>query len=312
LNYSIVVVDQVYGFNGLYFDGILGLGYQSITRGFGSIVSALKAAGLINNAIYSLYYNDDLYNPGNNSVVTFGDPNPKFYSNTTAYPTITDTQVVGTYSYWQLQSPYILYNDTLLSKETVVVIDSGEDWIIVGQPSYFALTLNLQNQNFTVESFTFINTNCTNTTAYPSIWISINNTYIEIPSFRYIVAYPGRENTCYTKLLKSNDENWYIGAPILRQYYTSFNTDDLSISFTLSVNSNHTSPYPPYPPPSPPPPIIDDDGLAGWEIALIVIFTVLGVALIGFIVVFFIKRRRKIALSDYGDPLREVSLPAQN
>jgi Eukaryotic aspartyl protease len=273
------------------------LGYLSYTWTYGTIVSVLKAAGLINNAIYSLYYNDDLYNPGSSSVLTFGDPNPKFYYNTATYPTITDTQIVRSNSYWQLQSPYVLYNDTLLSKETAIVIDSGEDWIIVGQPSYFALTLNLQNQNFTVESFTFVNTNCTNTAAYPSIWIGINNTYIEIPSFRYIVPYPGRKDTCYTKLFKSTDENWYIGAPILRQYYTSFNKDKSTISFTLSVNSNF-------------PDSSVGDELAGWKIALIVIFTVLGVALIAVLAVFIIKRRRKMAASDYGKPLQEVSLHA--
>ena len=110
---------------------------------------------------------------------------------------------------------------------------------------------------------------------------------------------------CHVTILQSNDNNWYIGDALFRTYYSVFDVDHSQMLFTPVSYFPDLSPiYKKRKGSS------DDDDVEDWKIAVIVLSVVLGVAAIGAVVYFIIKRRKASGESEVGKPLQEVSLHA--
>lgn len=282
-------------------DGTLGLGYVPYGKGPQPIINSLKMSGAISRGIFSLFMNDDVYPCSHQSVLTIGDFNVSYAYNLTTWPFLVVNNTYNANGAWNFPATSIDFNGTNVDSNTNIVLDSGNDWIFTSILAYPQIASLLVGQGFTLQSFIY-QAKCTNATGYWTIYIGINVThYLLIPPYRYIY----RDNStgmCYSTLLQGNDENWYIGDSLFRTYYTIFDVDRSEIAFApisyfpnpIYIKRHGSS---------------SDDGLAGWAIAVIVISCVLGVAAIGAIAYFVIKRRKN-SPSEMGKPLQEVSLHA--
>ena len=284
-------------------DGTIGLGYVPYAKGPQPLINTLKASGAIPRGAFSLYMNDDVYPCNHSSVLILGGVNLTYAYNLTAYPFLVVNNTYSPSGWWNFPATTVDFNGTTVDSNTNIVIDSGQDWIFTSIEAYSGVTALLAGQGFVMKNFIYQKP-CNSTVGLWTIWIGINTThYLQIPPYRYIYIGNASDNSsiCYSTLLPGNDDNWYIGDSLLRTYYTVFDVDRSEIAFT-PVNyfpnpiykKRHSS---------------SDDGLAGWAIAVIVIGVVLGVAAIG-VLVYFLMRKRRSTPSDMGKPLQEVSLHA--
>jgi hypothetical protein len=291
--------------SGFSADGVLGLGYEQNTRGYPPIIKALRAANLIQSSQFSIYYTDSTFLNRKKATLTIGAPNFGSFANEKyiKYLGVANNVNLGNYL-WSIYASNVLIGNTTVSSEKIIVLDSAQPWIFAGASDYLNVEAVLLSNGFTYSNFTY-NKPCNTSANFPSIFIEVNSTfYVEIPSYRYLqIDKTTKTKVCHATISKSNNDNWYIGDSLFRSYYTVFNYDNSSIVFTPSLweatikhkdDDND-----------------DDDGLAGWAIALIVIACVVGVAAVGALVYFYMKRRNRGSHYDStGKPLQEVSLHA--
>ena len=140
---------------------------------------------------------------------------------------------------------------------------------------------------------------------FPTIFFAVDPVnWLQIPSYRYMYL-EAKTELCHVTILQSNDNNWYIGDALFRTYYSVFDVDHSQMLFTPVSYFPDLSPiYKKRKGSS------DDDDVEDWKIAVIVLSVVLGVAAIGAVVYFIIKRRKASGESEVGKPLQEVSLHA--
>ena len=285
-------------------DGVLGLGYEQFTKGYAPIIRALKAANQISSAQFSLFYTDTTFEGRSKPMMTIGAPNYASYANSKyiKYLNVANSVNLGN-NLWNIYSSNILFGNAVVSKQKMVVLDSAQPWIFIGNGDYLNVESALIKLNFTYSLFTYSKV-CKTTSGFPSIFIEVNSTfYVEIPSYRYLqLVDSNKTRTCHATFSRSSDNNWYIGDALFKSYYTVFNYDNSSIVFTPAnweARIKHKDDD-------------DDDGLAGWAIALIVISCVVGVAALGALVWFYLKKKNR-GHGNYdstGKSLQEVSLHA--
>lgn len=288
-------------------DGVLGLGFEQFTKGYAPIIKALKAANLISSAQFSLFYTDKTFEGRSKPKMTIGAPDYSSYADSKyiSFLGVANAVVLGN-SLWTIYSSNIVMNDTVVSKQKMVVLDSAQPWIFIGNEDYLSVETILKGFGFSFSNFTFSQP-CKTTSGFPSIFIEVNSSfYVEIPSYRYLLLEKTKTGkTCHATFSKSNDNNWYVGDALFKSYYTVFNYDNSTVVFTPAKwearikhkDDNDDD---------------DDDGLAGWAIALIVISCVVGVAALGALVWFYLKKKRDRHgnYDSTGKSLQEVSLHA--
>ncbi|OMJ90768.1 hypothetical protein SteCoe_6848 [Stentor coeruleus] len=290
-------------------DGILGLAYQPIGKGPQSILNLLKINNFIPSATFGLFLADTHFMSGIDSKLTLGGANFSYTNTTSAMLPVTVTAGSSANNFWQFQAHNIDFGNINLANNTMVTIDTTDYAVVVPPSVYSVIWQVLKSTGFEMKGLMpSIRCSSANITSLPSFYIAVNwTTYITIPSYRWLrfEKLEGVNTTCYAYILNSTDNNFYLGDSLLKHYYTEFSIDFQTLTFL--------NPY------NPPPVNItikksssdDDNDLAGWAIALIVIFSVVGVLAIGAIVWFIIKRRKHSSdESQVGKSLQEVSLHA--
>mmetsp|Transcript_29374 Transcript_29374/g.29103 ORF Transcript_29374/g.29103 Transcript_29374/m.29103 type:complete len:124 (+) Transcript_29374:347-718(+) len=75
-NQAFISVNQNKDFEGMQADGILGLAFRKLSKGYNTLLDNLKLQGLITNKIFSVYFGDNLFGDSKitspNSVIIFG------------------------------------------------------------------------------------------------------------------------------------------------------------------------------------------------------------------------------------------------
>lgn len=294
-------------FTNFYADGILGLGYYpQVTKGSPSIINALVAAGQIASPTFSLFYSDDIFVGKLKATLNLGMADFSLTNSSYSNYSVLVENVDTASGLWQFYSSNVEFDNNTVSNETLVVLDSAQEWIFAPSDSYATIVNVLVKAGFVQNQF-YYSKKCNSSSGLPSIYIGYNYTqYLQIPSYRYIQLSGTKGNyTCYAYIFDSGDNTWYIGDSLFRTYYTTFYYQNSSIYFSPSAwlpNTKikyHSSSSD------------DDDSLSGGAIAGIVIGCIVGVALIAAIVWWVLKKRgRSHNVDSMGKPLQEVSLHA--
>ena len=287
-------------------DGVLGLGFDQSTKGYPPIIKALRAANLIPSAQFSLYYTDETFKGRGKATMTIGAADYSSYANPKylQYLGVANSINLGN-SLWNIYTSNILMNDSVVSKQQMVVLDSAQPWIFVGAEDYINVESVLLSAGFSYSAFTYSRV-CKTSSGFPSIFIEVNSTfYLEIPSYRYLKLYDdGKARTCHAAISKSSNNNWYVGDALFKSYYTVFNYENSTVVFTPAAweaNVKHKKKHHDD----------DDDGLPGWAIALIVIGCLAVVAAVAALIWVYLRRKdRNRNYDSTGKSLQEVSLHA--
>lgn len=236
------------GFNNFDADGILGLGFKGLSNGNLTLMDNLKISGKIASKQFAMYINFRDFdgtgygNPASNLMI--GTSNITMYSSNPnimyTYPI--DQSAITNYGYWQVNGFTVSYSGVTLTTTATVIFDSGTS-LIYTPTGYLDLALAALlasglNCEYT-EDF-IIKCKCKDRTVLPALELKINTQTVSIPQNR-LFACDGSD--CEMLVLESDDDFWLLGDVFLRQYYTIYNMDAMTISFTPAIYSTSNATF---------------------------------------------------------------------
>lgn len=214
------------------FDGILGLGFTSIS--VNNVMTVFENAiqqNIVEQPIFSFYIGDN--SPGE---LTFGGYDSSKF--------VGELEYVKLYSatYWSIVLDSIQAGDytTNNDKPIIGIVDSGTSLIAGPTKDIKAIAAAVGAKPSFTGQYTI---DCKDVNNLPAVSFTINKKVYTIPGKDTIIQASG---TCLFAFMglefPPGGPQWILGDVFMRQYYTVFNYLDQTIGFAPVVSSNSTSP----------------------------------------------------------------------
>ncbi|XP_060662505.1 pepsin A-like [Drosophila nasuta] len=209
-------------FEGMAFDGILGMGYYSLAAD--SVIPPfynMYMQGLISQPVFSFYLADDTSSSGGELI--FGGSDPAYYAGNMTYVPVT----VEDYWMFTVQSAYIA--GVQLCSLCSAVADTGTSLIIAPSAAYETIfSLVSSDLDGSVD--------CDTISSLPVLKFNIAGNVFGVPPSAYIISSDGE---CSLGVLAADGIGfWILGDVFLRQYYAEFDLGNNRIGFA-SVQGLH-------------------------------------------------------------------------
>lgn len=206
------------------FDGILGLGFKSISvDGVETVLGNANSQGLLNEPVFSFYLGDN--DDGELSVG--GYDKSKYKGNLHFVPLLEE-------SYWEIKVDNVNVNATTFG-EASLIIDSGTSFI-AGPTLLVDQIANVvgATKNDSLGQYTI---HCNTVNSIPDIVFTIDGIDYSL-SGKEAVLQAG--NVCVFAFfgidsLRSNQQTWILGDVFMRKYYTVFDMGNKRIGFAPAV-----------------------------------------------------------------------------
>lgn len=209
------------------FDGILGLGFKSISvNGVPPVFESMISQGLVQNPVFSFYLGKADGQPGE---LLFGGVDPAhFTGDLTFVPLSSET-------YWELQLSSMTLNGQSVSSATKVIIDSGTSILagpsdevkkiasMVGATPFF-----LNPSEYTID--------CNKIPSLPVLKVVIGNATFELAPQDYVI---NAGLTCLFGMTgidvpAPRGPLWIMGDIFMRKYYTVFDFGQQRVGFAVA------------------------------------------------------------------------------
>ncbi|XP_078514909.1 pepsin A-like [Lissotriton helveticus] len=213
---GITVTNQVFGlseteadfFYYMQFDGILGLGYPSISSdGVTPVFDSMWNEQLIPQNLFSVFLSS---NSAVGSVVTFGGYEPSYYSGSLNWVPVSSE------GYWQINLDSITINGNVVACNggCQAIVDTGTS-LIAGPSTDIA---NIQKDiGATLNADGEYAVNCNTMGSLPAIIFTINGVQYPLSEKAYIA-----QSSCTSNLQESDPGLWILGDVFIREYYVVF------------------------------------------------------------------------------------------
>jgi hypothetical protein len=221
------------------FDGILGLGFSSISfDGVPTVFESAIRQNLVEQPVFSFYLGDN--GPGE---LTFGGYNSSFFKGDLVYAKLDAA------TYWQVELDKIAVGDYLKQgggsrlscflglpscHKITAIIDSGTSEII-GPASDVAMIAAAVGAKANINGEYTID--CYKVSEIPDVVFSINGHDFTIPGKDTVIQ---DQDTCLFAFMgvdfSGSGPHWILGDVFMRQYYTVFNYLDKTIGFAPVKN----------------------------------------------------------------------------
>lgn len=205
------------------FDGILGLGFTSISVGGKTTVfeNAMKQ-NLVDQPIFSFYLGDN--QPGE---LTFGGYDSSKFEGELKY---VDLKVA---TYWEINMDSIEAGDYKKEAtdvdEITAIVDSGTSLITGPKAEIAKLALSIGAKPNIMGEYTV---DCAKLDQIPDIVLTISGTEYTIPGPKTIIQAQGTCLFAFMALeIPAPGPQWILGDVFMREYYTVFNYHDKTIGF---------------------------------------------------------------------------------
>lgn len=220
------------------FDGVLGLGYKSLSRN-GAVppLYNMYNQGLIARPVVSFYLNKFFGDGEIGGQVTFGGSDPRFYTGAFAYAPVTKR------GYWQFRMDGIYIGGQLsmcrFGCETVA--DTGTSLIQGPSPEVDALHRQLGAIGV---RFGLVQLNCQQVPQMPRLTFIVNGHSLEMSAADYVTRGTDRYGRLYctsgftsinAKFLTPGKPNWILGDAFLTKFYTEFDLERNRVGFARAV-----------------------------------------------------------------------------
>ena len=205
------------------FDGILGLGYDTISvEGVVPPFYQMVNQGLLDKAVFSFYLGDSASNGGE---VAFGGVNPDHYEGRITYAPVRRR------GYWEVSLNKIAFGDEELElKSTGAAIDTGTS--LIAMPTDVAEILNKEigAQRSWSGQYTL---NCDNVDKLPTLTFYFDGKPYAINGSDYVLNLQG---TCVSAFMGMDmpapiGPLWIIGDVFLRRFYTVYDLERDAVGF---------------------------------------------------------------------------------
>jgi saccharopepsin len=201
-------------------DGLLGLGFNSLSNYKPTFIENLKSQGQISSSIFSLYLNNH-DNPWLDSALTIGDYNPSLYGRGDKIV----VKIYKNYGYWLsiIQNLYI--NSSVYKQNAYGILDIGTSLIMGPSTEIKSIKKDiidkLSKPCYDLDLLVCI---CTLNQyhEYPGITFSIDGHNLTVSPENYLYYDQGY---CYVLIASTDSYYWIIGQPFFREYYSVYNME---------------------------------------------------------------------------------------
>ncbi|XP_055271796.1 pregnancy-associated glycoprotein 1-like [Moschus berezovskii] len=231
---DLVSIDQAFGlsvladgFEGMPFDGILGLNYPNISvSGAIPIFDNLKNQGAISEPVFAFYLNK---NKREGSVVMFGGVDHRYYNGELNWVPLIQA------------GDWRVHMDSISMKKKVIACSGGCEALLYTGTSLIqgpsSLVDNIHKLIGTTPQGSKHYVSCLTINTLPSIVFTINGINYPVPARAYILK--DSRGECYTTF-KANSwspstETWILGDVFLRRYFSVFDRGNDRIGLAQAV-----------------------------------------------------------------------------
>ncbi|XP_062053824.1 pepsin II-1 [Lepus europaeus] len=210
------------------FDGILGLGYPSISASDATpVFDNMWNQGLVSQDLFSVYLSS---NGEKGSMVMFGGIDSSYYTGSLNWVPVSHE------GYWQITMDSVTINgETIACADSCqAIVDTGTSLLagptsaISKIQSYIGASKNLLGENII---------SCSAIDSLPDIVFTINNVQYPLPASAYILK---EDDDCLSgfdgmNLDTSYGELWILGDVFIRQYFTVFDRANNQVGLAAAV-----------------------------------------------------------------------------
>lgn len=206
------------------FDGILGLGFNTLSNGINTPVDNMIAQGLLDKPEFSVY----LRRNGSSLIggeIIWGGTDPSIYHGSITYVPVSVPQ------YWQFTVDTGTINGQILCRGCQAIADTGTSLIIVPKRAFTAINKQL---NATDNGDGTASIPCWEICKLPTLYLNIGGTRFSLAPKDYIIKIVGENGSsqCLSgfEYLEGN-LLWILGDVFIGKYYTVFDLGNERIGF---------------------------------------------------------------------------------
>lgn len=205
------------------FDGILGMGFQSIAQDnvvppFYNMVSQ----GLVDSSVFSFYLTRNGTSSDGGELI-LGGVDPDHYSGAFTYVPI------STQGYWQFQMTSAIVNGVSVCNNCQAIADTGTSLIAVPYNQY----ANIQEAigaTFS-EDYNSYMLDCSSIDSLPELTLTLGGNEFTIEPMDYLIE---SEGTCSSAFENAGTDLWILGDIFIGKYYTVFDMANNRVGFATA------------------------------------------------------------------------------
>lgn len=215
-------------FASFQFDGVLGLGRDSLANGpeF-SFLARLHASNALKRPIFGVYLS---YSDTETSEVTFGDVKESHMASELFW-----VPAGGASGYWEVQIDDIYFGQTAMNlcKNCRVAVDTGT--------SELAGPSDVVQQ---IRQLLGVNSDCSNFAALPKLGFAVAGRILSLDPSDYVDQYDGG-TWCEASLMELDvpaprGPIFVFGIPFLQKYYTVYDHENSQVGFAVAKHEGQT------------------------------------------------------------------------
>ena len=242
-NQSFVLVTKDTDFSNMMADGILGLAFSSLSSNYPTLMDTLKSQGLIEEAVFGVYLNDNGYSEDStdlqSNIILGGFDVEKYTSN----GTLTFLKVYSQLGYWAVSLEGVSYGSQALTMNSVMaIVDTGTSFIIGPQDEIMQFLQPLLSEGMCSSTAAGIYCDCGkkySLSDYSDLVFTLGGYQFTVPAESYM----WQQGSQCMLLVGSLQEvgMWILGDVFLRNYYTIFDMDNQRVGFAGNVHKSKRS-----------------------------------------------------------------------
>ncbi|XP_075428592.1 pepsin A-like [Ascaphus truei] len=203
-----------------HFDGILGLGYPSLSvSGATPVFDNIWKEGLLPQDLFSVYLSRDT-----GSAVIFGGIDSSYYTGSLQWVPVTAQK------YWQITVDSITLDGQVIacSDGCDSIVDTGTS-VIAGHPE--AIRGIQRAIGAAADEYGLYTVACDSVSSLPDIIITMNGIQYPLPASAYINQYPGSCSSGF----QSTTGLWILGDIFIREYFVVFDRGNNRVGFAPTI-----------------------------------------------------------------------------
>lgn len=228
-----VLTTSDYDLDSLASDGLLGLGFDSLSDYYPTFIQTLKDQNVIDNTVFAMYLNN-LDDPYMESAFTIGGYDEDMYATGNEKNINIDT----TYGFWGTYVEKVIVGGKAKKHEAYAILDTGTSLIAGPDAEIDLIKKKISDKVEGCYDYSYVICDCVQGEYedFPDVVFVIEGENYKITPESYIYYEAGY---CYALFDYTYDSYWIIGQPFFRQYYVAHDMDNkLARVWTAKTTQN--------------------------------------------------------------------------